>query len=552
MKALRNSFLILIVALAFAGIGYKVRRSQAIVAIPTDTPLQPTTAHGAAMELPKSRSNSATIFPLVSKLEQDLAMSEGVTRWLRWLEALEGATLADFPHLMELSRDNADMNKLLVLRWAEIAPRDFFDWLVGQSRQGTRHDWETLQTLFSTWARNDREGMVAAVDGLGTFGGRTEWRMPAVNALMDTDVELGLQMMQRWNVENYTPGLNELAKWAAADPRHAFDFVLAHQSGSVSRSAIKTIGKEWAKQDPTAALAYAREKGGDWSMTLANSALGEWVRRDTGEAAKWMAAADPSTRNNLSGDFLEAWANNDLAAALGWAQTNLSGTMLNRGVAAAIRGAAEKDVAAAAEIVGLMQDSPAQAQAAGAVARKWFPHFQQQKPPGEAVAWLAKLEGESLKRAVSEVTWSWSESDPEGMAAFLASGGDYSSWIYSAVGRSLTRKNPSAAIQWSEQLPANVGHEVAGDVFSDWRRIQPSAALEWLRELPEDDGRRIQFFKKAIEEWAKDPRTTEQFAAFAELNKPVAEHLVKSLDLADERRIALLRVIRPDEDHRNR
>src|SRR3989442_1026615 len=35
--------------------------------------------------------------PLATRLERDLSMSSGVTRWLYWLEALEQAGPADFP-----------------------------------------------------------------------------------------------------------------------------------------------------------------------------------------------------------------------------------------------------------------------------------------------------------------------------------------------------------------------------------------------------------------------------------------------------------------------
>src|SRR5204863_211695 len=40
--------------------------------------------------------------PLATKLERDLSMSSGVTRWLYWLEALEKAVPGDFPPLLAM------------------------------------------------------------------------------------------------------------------------------------------------------------------------------------------------------------------------------------------------------------------------------------------------------------------------------------------------------------------------------------------------------------------------------------------------------------------
>jgi hypothetical protein len=547
MKTLRNVVFILLLAAVFTSIGYVVRKSQ--VASTQNLTISPRKGHGIAkVDLvtfhPETVASTA-VNSLSSNLdlEPDLAMSRSVTRWLRWLEDLERATLADFPQLMRTSRDNPEMTKLMAARWAEVAPRDFFNWIVFESRQGARPDWETLQALFSAWAKQNPAELVSALDATGS--GSREWRQAAANALMDVDVELALKVMQEWNIAMYIPRMDALSKWAVADPRHAFDFALAHPAGSVSRSAMKIIGREWAKIDPAAALAYAQQNGGELSILLASSVLSEWTLRSSKDAARWMTSVEPSVRNNLSGDFIKTWAGNDLEGALDWAQSNLSGTMLNRAVTAALSGAAEKDVARAAKLVGGLDNSPAQAPAAAAVARKWFPNsLSAQKPPREAIEWLRSLPGESLKRAVPEVTWGWSASDPEGMAAFLAEGGDFSSWVYSVVGRQLTRKDPVQALDWSGRLPAKAGAEVGQEIFADWRRTQPRPASEWLRQLPANDPRRNSFFDKAIQDSASDPKAAEQFAQFAALDPGAAARVVSNMKLADDRRADLLQMIR--------
>ena len=72
--------------------------------------------------------------PLATRLEKDLALSSGVTRWLYWLEALEKAAPSDFPRLDRLARGNPAVLRLVAERWAEFAPRHLFDTLVAASK----------------------------------------------------------------------------------------------------------------------------------------------------------------------------------------------------------------------------------------------------------------------------------------------------------------------------------------------------------------------------------------------------------------------------------
>src|SRR5207249_464577 len=61
--------------------------------------------------------------PLATKLEHDITISAGVTRWLHWFGALENATAADFPRLLGLAKGNTSAIRLVAERWTEVAPR---------------------------------------------------------------------------------------------------------------------------------------------------------------------------------------------------------------------------------------------------------------------------------------------------------------------------------------------------------------------------------------------------------------------------------------------
>ena len=99
---------------------------------------------------------------------------------------------------------------------------------------------------------------------------------------------------------------------------------------------MKTIGKEWAKIDPAAALDFANSKSGELGSALAKSALNEWASRDLDGAADWLASADTRTRGRLASAFVEAWAKDDAAGALEWCALNLSGSSLAQAVGASV------------------------------------------------------------------------------------------------------------------------------------------------------------------------------------------------------------------------
>ena len=85
--------------------------------------------------------------PLASALERDLSMSEGVTRWLYWLEAIEKAQLSDFPRLAQLAEGNSIARDLLAARWIDLNPRHMFDTIA--AHYGSGDVWSSLgNTLF--------------------------------------------------------------------------------------------------------------------------------------------------------------------------------------------------------------------------------------------------------------------------------------------------------------------------------------------------------------------------------------------------------------------
>jgi hypothetical protein len=475
-------------------------------------------------------------------------MSTGVTRWLYWMEAIEKAGLGDFPRLARLAQGNSIMIGLLANRWVELDPRHMFDSINAGTKSGRALPSEFESVLFNEWLKRDPDAVIAALNGPEVFGNRAQRRMRvALRFLENNDVERGLRLMSEWNIDYYAPSMTSVAKWAAANPRHAAEFALAYPSGIASRMTLETIGREWAKTDPNAALQFAMSKGGELGSTLADAALKAWGERNLNAAGDWLSTVDASTRNRLYPAFVEAWGKQDAGSALNWCEQNLAGSSLVQAVTGLFQSAAAKDVSGAAGMVAAMQPSPARSEAALAVAQKWLPEYLSDKPAEpETIAWLKSLDNKSLTHVLSRTATRWADSDSKSMADLLTSlnGEHIPTRIYSILALSMARNNPSEALEWAGQLPRDRALSVGSEAFTQWRRSQPEAATQWLNGLPSNDERRQPFFNSAIQSIAHDPHAADQLAALSGAEREAARAIIESMRLANDRRARLLDVLK--------
>ena len=552
MKVFVNLIIMMLAATAGLAIGFLWHGRNASTAS-AETPTTGSVAMVSRTSRFSTRNRPATMSfpdsPLATQLARDLSMSSGVTRWLLWMEAVEKASLADFPRLAQLAAGDSTRIRLLAAKWVELNPQHLFEYIMATTKGGRAASvTELTSVLMEEWPKRDLEGAIAAANGTNDLGLRRQWRMQMATAVFDKDVERGLRLFSEWNIENYSPRMNAVAKWAASNPQHAAAFTLANPAGYASQSVMETVGKEWAKIDPAAALAYATSQRGDLATRLATTTLKEWAGRDLQAAAQWLSNADTVTRERLSAPFIEAWAKTDANAAFAWCESNLAGTAQERAVTGVFKGAAAKNVTGAAEGVLAMEPSAARTAAAVAVAEKWFPSYGSDKSVApETLAWISKLDVASARKVLENLQWRWSDSDPKAMAAFLAtlSSEQIPENGYSTLARSMARKNPVEAIQWASQLPSDHSLSAATDAFQEWQRSQPDVARKWVTDLPASDSRRPMLFHTAISTLAHSPDAIEQLATLNLTDRAAAQGIIQNMaSLQEERRARLLTALK--------
>src|SRR5688572_11952753 len=295
MKLLVNSFIVLVAAGIGLAIGFLLRgtpKAQHQIVLQQSNTAQPIAKRFAGF-----RNQSAPQFddsPLATKVERDLSMSTGVTRWLYWLDAIDKAQPADFPRLVRLAQTNSTALRFVTARWVEVAPRHMFDTLMATYKGASDFSGDQLQgtlsnTLFTEWPKRDPDAAIAALNEVEHLGMSRHWRFEVAYAMVEKDPERALKLMSEWSTDIGfgTSGLKAVAKWAESDPRHAAEFMLATpQTSHVARGIMEEIGKTWGKLDPAAALDYAASSPNALSRSLGEAALKEWSRRDLNAAAE--------------------------------------------------------------------------------------------------------------------------------------------------------------------------------------------------------------------------------------------------------------------------
>ncbi len=539
MKMFRRFLLLLTCAVIGLAIGFIWRRRLGENGVPA----APATI-GAGEDARFSAAPQARELSPAQKLERELSLATGVTRWLYWMEALERMPVSEFPRLARLAGKDEIALRLLALRWLELDPKSLFEMLANASPVDGL-PVETLgYILVGEWAKRDAAGLTKALKEAPPFPMRDVWRREAAAEITRSDPEAGLRLFADWNIGNFSPSMRGVRKWAAADPRHAAEFLFATPVGYAGQEAMKTVGEEWGKSDPAAALAFAVEKNSLAGRNLAASVLQGWAGRDLPAAADWLLNADPAVRNRLSGPVVAEWAKSDAASALTWAEENLSGASLTEAAASVLKGAAEKDPTAAARLVSAMSPSSARSEAAVEVARKFFPDSISATEPvkPDALAWLRTLDADAAGRVLDRLTWTWADSDARSMAAFLAATPfeDLPASAYVVCGRVLARQNPIDAMEWANSLPEKHQMEGGSDAFANWCQSQPQSAMEWLNQLRQDDRRRAEFLKTAVTYLAYEPNASERLSALPLTDRDTLRALLQTADIPEEKRVRLL------------
>lgn len=251
--------------------------------------------------------------------------------------------------------------------------------------------------LFGRWAEVDATSAMAFTNTMG-FGGA--FVRPTI--------------LQSW--ASVDPA--NAAKYYAQNPR---EFAMMGMMGGGrgpmgGQGGASIIASEWAKQDPTAALAWANSLTTEKNQAL-SAVVGEVAKTDPAKAAGMLQTMEGTDKSSAYRTVAEQYGASNFSEAQSWIRT-LPADQQDAALASAISGLSRNDPQAAAKQVALMSD------------------------------------GDAKDRAISDVVGPLARLDPQAAADFLKQGSeDAQQNSMRELMPSWVAQNPSAALSYASSLP---------------------------------------------------------------------------------------------------
>lgn len=288
----------------------------------------------------------------------------------------------------------------------------------------------------------------------------------------------------------------------------------------------------WAKADPMAALAYAKEntRGGFATNTI-----------------------------------LSAWASNDPEAAIQWAKSNHKGDEANPFMAGIIKGIAGTDPVRATQLLTEMPFGDQRGEALSGLlphilaqgpeaAREWITSISDERLRNGAMArvaeelaavdpkgtadWLLANPGEATQRNMDNVLSAWMEKDQAGAQAYYQAlpAGEARSNALRGIVNSLAMENPKAAANYIDNHPADVNDRIVQQFVWHSFGEDPALAASYIGKMSNAD-ERDGTYRRMIDGWLRqDEAAARTWIQSNQLPPSVQEHVQGSLQKLDQRK----------------
>lgn len=276
-----------------------------------------------------------------------------------------------------------------------------------------------------------------------------------------------------------------LNSWASVDPENAARYYNANPREFAMMSMIgggrgpmagqggaAIIASEWARQDPTAAMEWAKSQNMEKAAAM-GAVVGEVAKNDPKKAAEMLNNLPGEDLNDAYRSVATAYGAKNFDEAQAWIRT-LPADQQDDAMAAAIRGLSQEDPASAAFQLSKMPEGDAKSNATAQVIGDWA-----RVDPAAAADLLRKQDDPGTQQeAMSELMPTWVTKDP---AAALQYANSYEPGpVRDSALQSYVFSNQNAAPQELISVAETISDE------NDRNRSVGIAAARWMRESPDD------------------------------------------------------------------
>lgn len=359
--------------------------------------------------------------------------------------------------LHEILAQKDPVNRIRALmEYAQSIPADAIAAVLKDLREGTP-EWDpeakmVKHMLLTRWARESPDAAYASLDSL--------------------DLQ-----------KQGSDGISIVASLAALDPNRAVTWLQNPDNKLidfpfVGQILAGTIGKEWVRQDPAAALEWARSLPENQQGGAYVGVLGTLAGTDPAAAASLAVQLDPGgARHNVIGDIAESWARKSPQEALDWARSldDQDGRTATR---KALGGWALTEPAAAATYLDQLPAAEVDGQLLKSVAGPWT-----SQAPAAAATWVAsRPEGDGKNQAMGDVMWNWTKQNPVEASTWLHDQPPGPSRDAGINGLALATfdNDPEGALTWAASISdekTRAGSLAIG--LGAWSKKDAAAAEAW-------------------------------------------------------------------------
>ena len=355
----------------------------------------------------------------------------------------------------------------------KTGPRDRFQALMAFVEKIDTHEIEkTLEELrASTTNQFDPEAMFAAHLLLMRWG--------------EEDSEAAFASLQKLGMmERAFGSMSVLAAVASDDPQAAADWLTAPTNliAAMPRAGdfmATTVSREWAKQDPDAALAWAStlpegKRAGAYNGVLGSLAVTD-PQRASAMALELEAGKD---RSDLLGNIAQSWGKKDPQEALAWVDGLEEGAEREVALGKTLNGWAQAEPAEAAAFLDNM-DEAERADHVGDVAEPWS-----RQDPASTAVWLEdQPEGDGKNSGMRQTMRMWTATEPEAASTWLADQPAGASRDHGIVSLAETTygEDPQSALTWAAAISDEGMREQQLDRgVTRYLKEEPEVAAEWV------------------------------------------------------------------------
>lgn len=393
---------------------------------------------------------------------------------ISWISRIPPDSLAN---TFESYEDDSVARQMIAVRWAEVDPTDFLEYLL--EKRGIGSDWETL---YSAWVRQDSNRAIASLEAVAPKD-HSMVRKFLFGELFRHDVDLAIQSYR----SVYGDGFPDIPKEVvSANPEKIARLIL--ESKVVDYSSGRDLADAvsfWYERDSKSALEFVSRLRGA-AASAAIPLIRKWTKEDPAAAADFINNhLAIEVRREASRELARSWARRDPHAAWDWVEENLMGQQKLDSLQNVILSAANVDPAIS---VKMIHDLPEDRQIPTLYnfAANFF-HSDRES----ALDWaLAQTYPEYRTAALRAISQNWAGKDFRSMGKFSRE--NIESLPVEFIKPLASRWGgiyPREAMGWQTKLPDPHGVPAASLIMQSWARKTPDAAAKFLLSMGHPDKR---------------------------------------------------------------